>query len=107
MFSKHDLQHIWLKLFPAEKLVAPVLTSTKNQPIDGEKITLQCDLPNPDVNKFEFFKDGHSLGAANTDKTVTINSVRFSDSGVYTCTAVVDSVTSNSSNLVHISGRWN
>ena len=83
----------------------PRLTSNKNNPTDGDHVTLTCaPQHNSDVNKYEFFKDRHSLGKPGTSNTLDMKTVTFSNVGGYTCKVYIDTVGSDLSNTVSVKG---
>ena len=85
----------------------PSLTTSSSSPTDGDKLTLTCNPPShSSVNKYQFFKDGKSVGNPGSSKTYTVNSVTFTNAGGYTCKAFVDTVGSDSSNRVTVKGMF-
>ena len=78
----------------------PTLSIT-NHPIDGHYIMLTCASTSHSVNKFEFFKNGHSLGRAGSDKTYELHQKDGpKNAGAYTCKAYVGNVASDFSSSV-------
>ena len=93
-------------LFSPAKPNMPKLTSNKNNPTDGDHVTLTCaPQHNSDVNKYEFFKDRHSLGKPGTSNTLDMKTVTFSNVGGYTCKVYIDTVGSDASNTVSVKGE--
>ena len=88
-----------------DKPAKPSLTSSNKTPTDGDKLTLTCASTSSSVNKYQFFKDGKSVGNPGSSKTYTVNSVTFTHAGGYTCKAFVDTVASDASSAVAVKGE--
>ena len=84
----------------------PSLATSSSSPTDGDKLTLTCNPPShSSVNKYQFFKDGKSVGKPGSSKTYTVNSVTFTHAGGYTCKALIDTLASDASSSVALRGE--
>ena len=75
----------------------PTITADDEDKVDGDDVELTCASTTSDVDTYEFFKDGTSLGAASATATFTISGATIDDTDGYTCKATKDDIPSEGS----------
>ena len=93
-------------LISSEKPITPTLDVVDKNPIDGDVIALICDVgSNSQVNGYQFYFKGNPLSSKVKDKiyNVAVSTGRMHN-GAYSCKAFIDTVASDMSSTVEISG---
>ena len=85
-----------------EKPNKPSFSPNTNRLTDGRYIMLTCASSSHSVNKYEFFKNGHSLGGAGSGNTYELHQkAGYTNAGSYSCKAYIDTVASDTSSSVN------
>ena len=85
----------------------PTLEMITDDPTDGDVVSLSCNVTpdNDKINGYQFFHEGKPLSGKVNDKVyILTSSTHRAHNGNYTCVAFIDSVVSEASDAVTISG---
>ena len=85
----------------------PTLELITDHPTDGDVVSLSCNVTpdNDKINGYQFFHEGKPLSGKVNDKVyILASSTHRAHNGNYTCVAFIDSVVSEASDAVTISG---
>ena len=92
-------------LYSTAKPAKPTLASNNGNATDGEEITLVCHSSTQGVNKYVF--KGPSVDVTRSVNSYTIGHATIGvHDGDYSCTALIDTIASVESNIVHVSCRF-
>ena len=93
--------------FPSDKPATPTLTTSNSNPTDGEAIDLTCTSSSAGVNLYQFFRDGQAVGASQSSGTLSISTATIdTHDGSYTCTASINTVTSDESPALPVAREY-
>ena len=76
-------------------IVSIIVTGGASTPTLGQRYTLSCNVSEAVVTTYHWGKNGNNLNE--TDMTLTFESLLLSNSGLYTCTVIVNSTSYNAS----------
>ena len=83
------------------------MTAINENPVDGTTLVLNCSVINDQVDSYQFFHNGQSIGLPQPNNILNIAvSTDSNQNGNYQCTALIGNIDSTLSNNLTISGRF-